>query len=160
MNQHQDFKACALFEDTVRSSVTGEISLSNAVTRGLGGGTPEQTTLLSHYSNSMDNAFSAGGIFANHDSFTRSGPDLERRELQSQSHKATPVAPGSISQVSGTGNLVFNSSMEAVVPRRLGPRSRADKDAAQHLKRAGGACLKHKASKKRVSHGYETIDSR
>jgi hypothetical protein len=152
MDQHQDFEACAL-KYTVRTldaAGTGK-NCSNTVTRGLGHGTRAQTTLLSHYSNSMDNAFSAGGIFANHDSFTRSGPDLERRELQSQSHKATPVVFGSIPQVSGTGNLVFNSSMEAVAPRRLGPRSRADKDAAQHLKRAGGACLKHKASKKRVS---------
>jgi hypothetical protein len=145
MNQHHDFKA-----SKVRSiDTTGNGSRPNAATRGLGRGTPEQTTLLSHCSNSMDN--SGGGIFANHDSFTRSGPDLERRELQSQSHKAAPVVFGSISQVSGTGNLVFNSSMEAVAPRRLGPRSRADKDATQHLKRAGGACLKHKASKKRVS---------
>jgi hypothetical protein len=151
MNQYQDFNAGPPLEFNVSlfSAVAEDANFD--VCTGLGHGTPEQTTLLSHYSNPVDNAFSAGGIFVNHDSFTRFGPDLERRELRSQSHKATPVAFGSISQVSGTGNLIFNSSMEAVAPRRLGSRSRADKDAAQHLKRAGGACLKHKASKKRVS---------
>lgn len=53
--------------------------------------------------------------------------------------------------VPNTGHLVFNSSMEAVALKTRGPRSRADKDAALHLKRAGGACPRHKASKKRVS---------
>jgi hypothetical protein len=155
MNQYQDINTSPPLDNApfVRPCfvAAGNESFSNGAAAGVDHGTPEKTTLLSHYSNPMDNAFSAGGIFANHDSFTRFGPDLERRELQSQSHKATPVAFESISQVSGTGNLVFNSSMEAVAPRRLGPRSRADKDAAQHLKRAGGACLKHKAGKKRVS---------
>jgi hypothetical protein len=156
MNQHQKGSpgpSLVSFVESVVSSFEPAMEKfhSNNPPSGQVHGSPEQTTLLSHHSNTMDNAFSAGGIFANHDSFTRSGPDLERRELRSQSHKATPVAFGSISQVSGTGNLVFNSSMEAVAPRRLGPRSRADKDAAQHLKRAGGACLKHKASKKKVS---------
>jgi hypothetical protein len=152
MNQHQDFGAGAPLEEIVSASAPiAEVCESDRTPTGLGYGIVVQTTLLSRYSNPMDNAFPAGGIFANHDSFTRSGLGLERRELKSQSHKATPVLPRSISQVSGTGNLVFSSSMEAVTPRRLGPRSRADKDAAQHLKRAGGACLKHKASRKRVS---------
>jgi hypothetical protein len=158
MDQHQDFNGSPLefivspgFKPVGEIAPIGKLVSSNTGVAGLGHQTLEQTILLSHYSNPMDNSFSAGGIFANHDSFTGSGPDLECRELQSQSYKATPVAFGSISQVSGTGNLVFNSSMEAVAPRRLGPKSRADKDVAQRLKRAGGACLKHKASKKRVS---------
>ena len=146
MNQHQDFGAGASFEEIVSPSAPiAERCDSDRTPIELGYGVVVQTTPLSRYSNPMDNAFPAGGVFANHDSFTGC------RGLRSQSHKATPVAFGSISQVLGTGNLVFNSSMEAVAPRRLGPRSRADKDATQHLKRAGGACLKHKANKKRVS---------
>jgi hypothetical protein len=47
--------------------------------------------------------------------------------------------------------LVFDSSMRAMVQRRRNRKSQAAKDAARHLKLTGGACPRHKASKKKVS---------
>jgi hypothetical protein len=114
-------------------------------------GAQEQDITLSNPSTPMDDSLSVGGRFANDTFATVPGEDLKRRVLRSESSKPISVALESLLHVPSTGHLVFNSSMEAVKPRRLGPRSRADKDAALHLKRAGGACPRHKASKKKVS---------
>jgi hypothetical protein len=113
-------------------------------------GTQEQDRTPSNLSKTMDPRFSAVGIFANHVGTTATGHDLKHTVLGTESRKPTSVALRSLSRVPGTGHLVFNSSMEAMVQRKLGPRSRADKDAAVRLKRAGGACRRHKASKKKV----------
>jgi hypothetical protein len=99
----------------------------------------------------MDPRVSATGIFANQVAATATGHDLKHTNLGIESSKSTYVQLRCLSQVPGTGHLVFNSSMETVVQRKLGPKSRAEKDAALRLKRAGGACPRHKASKKRVS---------
>jgi len=47
--------------------------------------------------------------------------------------------------------LVFDSSMRAMAQRQRNRKSQAAKDAARHLRRTGGACSRHKASKKKVS---------
>jgi hypothetical protein len=63
--------------------------------------------------------------------------------------------PGSVSgasQVIERGVLVFDSSMRAMVRRKRGPKSQADKDAARRLRLTGGACSVHKNSKKKVSY--------
>ena len=114
-------------------------------------GTQEQDVTISTLSEPMDHNFSAGEISSKHVAATTVGHDLTRTQSIFRSSNLTPTAGGSISHIPGSGHLVFNSSMEPVAPKTLGPRSRADKDAALHLKRAGGACPRHKASKKRVS---------
>jgi hypothetical protein len=43
------------------------------------------------------------------------------------------------------------TTMSVVIPRKLGPKSEAEKSAAKQLRRAGGACKKHRLGKKRVS---------
>jgi hypothetical protein len=47
--------------------------------------------------------------------------------------------------------LVFDSSMRAMAQRQRNRKSQAAKDSARHLRRTGGACPRHKASKKKVS---------
>jgi hypothetical protein len=47
--------------------------------------------------------------------------------------------------------FVFDSAMEPLQPKRLPRRSQADKDAALKLKQMGGACQKHRASKKKAN---------
>jgi hypothetical protein len=62
--------------------------------------------------------------------------------------------PGSLTfvpQAIDSSLLVFDSSMRAMVQRRRNRKSQAAKDAARHLRRTGGACPRHKASKKKVS---------
>src|SRR2546421_12437907 len=49
------------------------------------------------------------------------------------------------------GELVFDSSMNIVKSRKLGPRSRSERISLKVLKQMGGACEKHKISKKKVS---------
>ena len=48
-------------------------------------------------------------------------------------------------------NLVFDSSMNLVTPNNAKPKSSSEKIESLQLKRLGGACLKHKSTKKRVS---------
>lgn len=48
------------------------------------------------------------------------------------------------------GELVFDSSMKMVKSRKLGPRSRSERISLRFLKQMGGACEKHKNSKKKV----------
>jgi len=50
-----------------------------------------------------------------------------------------------------SGELVFDSSMNMVKSRKLGPRSRSERISLKALKQMGGACEKHKISKKKVS---------
>jgi hypothetical protein len=50
-----------------------------------------------------------------------------------------------------SGDLVFDSSMKIVKSRKLGPRSRSERISLKALKQIGGACEKHKTSKKKVS---------
>lgn len=62
--------------------------------------------------------------------------------------------PGSVTfmpQAIDSSLLVFDSSMRAMVQRRGNRKSQAAKDAARRLRRTGGACPRHKASKKKVS---------
>jgi hypothetical protein len=47
--------------------------------------------------------------------------------------------------------LVFDSSMKMVKSRKLGPRPRSERISLKVLKQMGGACEKHKISKKKVS---------
>lgn len=62
--------------------------------------------------------------------------------------------PGSVTftpQAIDRSVLVFDSSMRAMAQRQGNRKSQAAKDAARHLRRTGGACPRHKASKKKVS---------
>ena len=62
--------------------------------------------------------------------------------------------PGSVTftpQATDSSVLVFDSSMRAMAQRQGNRKSQAAKDAARHLRRTGGACPRHKASKKKVS---------
>jgi hypothetical protein len=43
------------------------------------------------------------------------------------------------------------TTMSVVVPRKLGPKSDAEKSASKQLRQTGGACKKHRLGKKRVS---------
>lgn len=64
------------------------------------------------------------------------------------------AGPGSITfapQAIGSSVLIFDSSMKAMAQRQRNRKSQAAKDAARHLRRTGGACPRHKASKKKVS---------
>jgi hypothetical protein len=63
-----------------------------------------------------------------------------------------PGSGSGASQVIEGGVLVFDSSMRAMVRRKRGPKSQADKDAARRLRLTGGACSMHKNSKKKVSY--------
>jgi hypothetical protein len=71
--------------------------------------------------------------------------------LPRKSYKPSYPRSGPLSQGSITGHFVFDSSMKSLTPRRLLPRSQADKDAALKLKQMGGACQKHRANKKKAS---------
>ena len=47
------------------------------------------------------------------------------------------------------GQIVFDSSMKVVAPRKTNPRPRAETAASLQLQKAVGACLKHKATQKK-----------
>ena len=49
-----------------------------------------------------------------------------------------------------SGELVFDTSMKMVKSRKLRPRSRSERISSKLLKQMGGACKKHKNSKKKV----------
>lgn len=99
----------------------------------------------------LDPTSTALGVFCNHDAATAAGSNLECTKVRTERTKPKSLAAGPPSQVPSTGHFVFDSSMKALAPRRLRSRSQADKDAAVHLRRTGGACPTHKASKKKVS---------
>ena len=43
------------------------------------------------------------------------------------------------------------TTMNVVVPRKLGPKSEAEKSASKQLRQAGGACKRHRHGEKKVS---------
>jgi hypothetical protein len=93
------------------------------------------------------------GAFCNHDAVATAGSNLQCTKVQTEWIKPKSLAVGPPSQIPSSGHFVFDSSMKALAPRRLRSRSQADRDAALHLRRTGGACPTHKASKKKVSQG-------
>lgn len=97
----------------------------------------------------LDPTSTALGVFCNHDATTAAGSNLECTKVRTERTKPKSLAVGPPSQVPSTGHFVFDSSMKALAPRRLRSRSQADKDAALHLRRTGGACPTHKASKEK-----------
>lgn len=105
----------------------------------------------------LDLTPTALGMFCNHNAATTAGSNLECEKVRTEWTKPKSLAVGPPSQVPSTGHFVFDSSMKALAPRRLRSRSQADKDAALHLRRTGGACPAHKASKKKVSQGLRDL---
>ena len=105
----------------------------------------------------LDPTPTALGVFCNHDAATAAGSNLECTKVRTEWTKPKSLAVGPPSQVPSTGRFVFDSSMKALAPRRLRSRSRADKDAALHLRRTGGVCPTHKASEKNVSQGLRDL---
>src|SRR5271156_5796403 len=105
----------------------------------------------------LDLTPTALGVFCNHDAATAATSNLECTKVRTEWTKRKSLAVGPPSQVPSTGHFVFDSSMKALAPRRLRSRSQADKDAALHLRRTGGACPAHKASKKKVSQGLRDL---
>jgi hypothetical protein len=96
-------------------------------------------------------------VFWNHHAAARAGSDLQCTKVRTEWIKPKSLAVGPPSQVSSSGHFVFDSSMKALAPRRLRSRSQTDRDAALHLRRTGGACPTHKASKKKVSQELQDL---
>jgi len=78
-----------------------------------------------------------------HYHLTRSGSITATKEITAD---ADPRATTSLSPL-----VLDLTTMNVVVPRKLGPKSDAEKSASKQLKQAGGACKKHRLKKKRVS---------
>jgi hypothetical protein len=74
---------------------------------------------------------------------TRSGSVTATKEITADADPQAPTSPSPL--------VLDLTTMSVVVPRKLGPKSDAEKSASEQLRQAGGACMKHRLKKKRVS---------
>lgn len=74
---------------------------------------------------------------------TRSGSVTAIKEITADVDPQATTSPSPL--------VLDLTTMSVVVPRKLGPKSDAEKSASKQLRQAGGACEKHRLGKKRVS---------
>jgi hypothetical protein len=74
---------------------------------------------------------------------TRSGSVTATKEITANADPQATTSPSPL--------VLDSRTMSIVVPRKLGPKSEAEKSASKQLRQAGGACKKHRVGKKRVS---------
>jgi hypothetical protein len=77
-----------------------------------------------------------------HYRLTRSGSATATKEVTADADSQAPTSPSPL--------VLDLATMSVVVPRKLGPKSDAEKSASKQLRQAGGACMKHRLGKKRV----------
>jgi hypothetical protein len=78
-----------------------------------------------------------------HCHLTRSGSVTATKEITGHADPQAATSPSPL--------VLDLTTMSVVVPRKLGPKSDAEKSASKQLRQAGGACKKHRLGKKRVS---------
>lgn len=74
---------------------------------------------------------------------TRSGSVTATKETTADTDAQATTSPSSL--------VLDSRTMSIVVPRKLGPKSEAEKSASKQLRQTGGACKKNRLGKKRVS---------
>ena len=74
---------------------------------------------------------------------TRSGSVTATKEIAADADPQATTSPRPL--------VLDSRTMSIVVPKKLGPKSEAEKSASKQLRQAGGACKKHRLGKKRVS---------
>jgi hypothetical protein len=77
-----------------------------------------------------------------HYRLTSSGSATATKEITADTDPQAPTSPSPL--------VLDSTTMSVVVPRKLGPKSDAEKSASKQLRQAGGACMKHRLGKKRV----------
>jgi hypothetical protein len=78
-----------------------------------------------------------------HYHLTRSGSVTATKETTADVDAQATTSPSPL--------VLDSRTMSIVVPRKLGPRSEAEKSASKQLRQTGGAYKKHRLGKKRVS---------
>jgi hypothetical protein len=78
-----------------------------------------------------------------HHHLTKSSSTASTNEITTDADPQATTSPSPL--------VLDLTTMSVVIPRKLGPKSEAEKSAAKQLRRAGGACKKHRLGKKRVS---------